>query len=214
MSPAQFALLGTVAAYGLLALLLLSLNIFSLWRWWVKAGAMLLTAVVFIAAYVVISGLIGWPSESQLPMRFSLLHTKIEEPDKVNGRPGHVYLWVQEVDEHQLPVAPPRAFVMPYTVGLMKQASDNQERLDRGEEILGESKTQITQTSDKQGQGQNADDLTAEQGGVNMTNGGQRNNNAAGSIFGFPGGQTPRLPALYGDRARVAPPGALQRPEQ
>ncbi len=191
MSAAQAALLGTVATYGLLALLLLSLNIFSLWRWWVKAGAMLVTGAVFLAAYLIISGLLGWPSESQLPPRFSLIGTHVEEPDQQNGKPGHIYLWVQEIDEHQLPVAAPRAYAMPYTVSEMKGVTKSQEMLDRGEAVLGESKTQVTETGTKPGEtGGNADDLTAERGEVNMTNGGTTTTNAAGSIFGFPGGQT------------------------
>jgi hypothetical protein len=191
MSGAQIALWGTVAVYGVLALLLLSLNIFSLWRWWIKAGAMLLTAVVFVAAYSVIAGLLGWPSEGPLPERFSLLNTHVEEPDKQNGNPGHIYLWLQEINAEQIPIAPPRAYALPFVVETMKGVTESQEILDRGEAVLGESKTQVTEASGRKGEdGQNADDLTAEQGGVNLSNGGQRNNNGAGSIFGFPGGQT------------------------
>jgi hypothetical protein len=191
MSAAQIALWGTVALYGLLALLLLSLNIFSLWRWWVKAGAMLLTAAAFVFAYVVISGLIGWPSEGQLPARFALLNTHVEEPDKQNGNPGHIYLWVQEINEDQIPISPPRAYALPYVVETMKGVTNSQEMLDRGEAVLGESKTQVTETSDKPGEeGQNANDLTAEKGETNLSSGGTRNNQGAGSIFGFPGGQT------------------------
>jgi hypothetical protein len=197
VSATQAALLGTVAVYGLLALLLLSLNIFSLWRWWVKAGVMLLTAAVFLAAYTVISGLIGWPSESQLPPRFSLIGTHVDEPDQQNNKPGHIYLWLQEIDEHQLPVAAPRAYSMPYTVATMKGVTKSQEMLDRGESVLGESKTQVTASGDKPGDGgSNADDLTAERGEVNMSNGGTKNTNAAGSIFGFPGGQAVNFSAM------------------
>jgi hypothetical protein len=192
MSAAQIALWGTVAIYGLLALLLVSLNIFSLWRWWIKAGAMLVTAVVFVGAYAVISGLIGWPSESQLPARFSLLDTHVEEPDKQAGNPGHIYLWLQEINEDQIPIAPPRAYALPYVVETMKGVTQSQEMLDRGEAVLGESKTQVAATGDRPAEekGQNADDLTAEQGGTNLSNGGTRSNNSAGSIFGFPGGQS------------------------
>src|SRR5687767_9285721 len=114
MSAMQVALWGTIAIYGLLALLLLSLNIFALWRWWVKAGVMLVTAVVFVAAYSVISGLIGWPSPGQLPTRFSLLHTYVEEPDQTREFAGNIYLWVQEIDENQVPMGAPRSYVMPY----------------------------------------------------------------------------------------------------
>jgi hypothetical protein len=208
----QMALWGTIAIYGLLALLLLNLGIFSLWRWWVKAGVMVVTAVVFIGAYSVISGLIGWPSAGQLPSRFSLLHTYVEEPDKTRDFAGNIYLWVQEIDENQVPIAAPRAYVMPYITDTMKGVTQSQEMLDRGEKVLGESKTQVTATGDKPAekeQGTSADDLTAEQGQVNLSNGGTTTN-SAGSIFGFPGGQTVNfspMPAVALPRKADAPTG-------
>lgn len=189
----QIALWGTVAIYGLLALLLVSLNIFSLWRWWVKAGLMLVTGVVFVAAYSVFSGLLGWPSNAQLPARFSLLDTYIDEPDKQRDFAGNIYLWVQEIDDNQVPIAAPRAYVMPYVVETMKGVTESQELLDRGEKVLGESKTQVTATSDRAGKdsgGEAAVDHEANRGQANMSTGGTRSNNSAGSIFGFPAGQT------------------------
>jgi hypothetical protein len=192
MSTMQIALWGTVAIYGLLALLLLSLNIFSLWRWWVKAGLMLVTGAVFVAAYAVLSGLIGWPSSAQLPERFSLLHTYVEEPDQQRDFAGNIYLWVQEIDANQIPIAAPRAYVMPYIVETMKGVTTSQELLDRGEKVLGESKTQVTATSDRPGEddGEATNDHEANRGQANLSNGGNRSNNSAGSIFGFPAGQT------------------------
>lgn len=193
MTAMQMALWGTIALYGLLALLVLNLNIFSLWRWWVKAGVMVVTAGVFISAYSVISGLIGWPSPSQLPQRFSLLHTYVEEPDKQRDFAGNIYLWVQEIDDNQIPIAAPRAYVMPYVVETMKGVTQSQEMLDRGEKVLGESKTQVTETGEKNGEdngGEASGDHEANRGQINTSNGGTKSNNSAGSIFGFPGGQT------------------------
>lgn len=198
MSAIQIALFGTIVIYGLLALLLLSLNVFSLWRWWVKAGVTIITGVVFVAAYIVIAGLVGWPSESQLPPRFKLLNSQIEEPDKTSGKPGHIYLWVEEVDEHQVVISAPRAYAMPYTTETTKGVTKSQEMLDQGQTVLGEAKTQVTQTSDKpaESSGSPADDLTAERGQTNQSAGGQSKNAAAGGIFGFPGGQTVNFSAM------------------
>ncbi len=211
MSAMQTALWGTIAIYGLLALLVLNLNIFSLWRWWVKAGVMVVTAIVFVGAYSVISGLIGWPSAGQLPARFSLLHTYVEEPDKTRDFAGNIYLWVQEVDDNQVPIAAPRAYVMPYLVETMKGVTRSQEMLDRGEKVLGESRTQVTQTGAMPGEtgATSADDLTAERGEVNLSTGGTRTN-SAGSIFGFPGGQTVNfspMPAVSLPRKSNLPAG-------
>jgi hypothetical protein len=213
MTTMQVALWGTIAIYGLLALLLLSLNIFSLWRWWVKAGLMLVTAVAFVGAYTVISGLIGWPSPAQLPQRFSLLHTYVEEPDKQRDFAGNIYLWVQEIDENQIPIAAPRAYVIPYIVDTMKGVTTSQEMLDRGEKVLGESKTQVTAQSNKppgDDDNQAEGDHEANRGQANMSNGGTKSNSSAGSIFGFPGGQTVNfspMPAVALPRKAEAPTG-------
>ena len=51
-----------------------------------------------------------------MPARFSLLSTRIVEPDKLTGAPGHIYLWVEEVDDRQIVIGPPRAFEVPYVV--------------------------------------------------------------------------------------------------
>ena len=133
------ALAGTVAVYVLLAVLLLSLSIASLWRWWIKASAIIITMAAFAGAYVSISGLIGWPTTSPLPARFGFLSSKIVEPDKATGAPGRVYMWVEEVNEHQLPIAPPRAYELPYAELLATKVDDAQKRTSTGNRILGTS---------------------------------------------------------------------------
>lgn len=132
------ALFGTLAAYLLLAILLLSLNIVSLWRWWVKLGAILVTTLVFVGAYFAIVGLIGWPSAEPIPDRFSLLAARIVEPDKASGAPGHLYMWVEEIDTLNQPVSPPRNHEVIYTVALANALYAAQQKLAEGQQILGE----------------------------------------------------------------------------
>jgi hypothetical protein len=132
------ALFGTIAVYILLAILLLSLNIASLWRWWVKLGAIVITTGVFIVAYVTITGLIGWPSPQAIPGRFSLLATRIIEPDKASGAPGHLYMWVEAIDDDNLPVSQPRNHEVVYTVKLANALYAAQQKLNSGQEVLGE----------------------------------------------------------------------------
>lgn len=132
------ALFGTVAAYVLLAVLLLSLNIVSLWRWWVKLGAILVTTGAFFGTYMAITGLVGWPSAQAMPSRFSLLSTRIVEPDKVSGAPGHLYMWVEEIDEENLPVSAPRNHEVAYTTELAEKLYGAQQLLNQGQQVLGE----------------------------------------------------------------------------
>ena len=61
------SVIGVVTAYGIVTMLLLSLNLTSLWRWWIKAGAIIVTTVFFGVTYLAINGLMGWPTTQKLP---------------------------------------------------------------------------------------------------------------------------------------------------
>lgn len=135
----QTAFFGTVAAYVVLAVLLLNLNIFSLWKWWVKAAAILVTTACFVLAYFSIDGMIGWPSSDHLPKRFSVLATRIVEPSLVKRTPGHVYLWVEEIDTHQVPVGPPRGYELPYSPQFADQTYEAQKKINSGEKVMGQA---------------------------------------------------------------------------
>ena len=128
----------TVLCYAMLGILLLSLNFASLWRWWIKAGAIVLTVIACLGSYFAISGLLGWASSDSLPERFNLVSTRIVEPDMLRGTPGHIYLWVEEIDEHQVIISPPRAFEVPYEVDLSVQVAQAQSELNGGSDIMGQ----------------------------------------------------------------------------
>jgi hypothetical protein len=169
------AIIGTVAAYVLLAALLLSLNIASLWRWWIKAGAIVLTALVFGGSYVAITGLIGWPSTSTMPVRFSLLSTRIVEPDALRDTPGHIYLWVEEIDDKQIVISPPRSYEVPYKVELAAEVAEAQEQLEGGSDIMG----QFAADNPESGDHQVSPNKTGDQ--VTLPGGGQEKGESAGA---------------------------------
>lgn len=137
----QTAIAAIVAVYALLAVLLLSLNIASLWRWWVKAGAIIVTAIAFVCSYLAISGLLGWPSSAAMPDRFQLLATNVLEPDRKTGAAGAVFMWVQEINEDHLPTASPRAYQVPYSSSLAEDIQAAQEHINAGDQIMGEMGT-------------------------------------------------------------------------
>jgi hypothetical protein len=150
------ALFGTLAAYILLAVLLLSLNIASLWRWWVKLGAIVLTTGAFIGAYLAITGLIGWPSPQAIPGRFSLLATRIVEPDKASGAPGHLYMWIEAIDEKNLPISQPRNHEVAYTAELANALYAAQQKLNDGQAVLGEMLQPEEPSEGEEGEAENA----------------------------------------------------------
>jgi len=144
------AVVAIVAVYVVLAILLLSLNIASLWRWWIKAGAIVLTTVMFVFSYLAITGLLGWPTNGAMPARFSLLSTRIVEPDNLRGLPGHIYLWIEEIDENQVVVSSPRAYEVPYSVDLSSEVAMAQDKIDGGDSIMGQYAADSSQAGEKQ----------------------------------------------------------------
>jgi hypothetical protein len=131
------AALGIIAAYVVLAVLLLSLNVVSLWRWQVKAAAILLTGAFFAVSYHSINGLMGWPTAQRLPARFSLAWSVVVEPDKKTNDPGHIYLWAQELDANNVANAAPRSYRLPYSDVLARNVSHAQEMRDKGVDVMG-----------------------------------------------------------------------------
>ena len=64
---------GAVALFLVLVILLLSLNLASLWKWWIKAGAIVIAIAGIVVLYFVFTGVVGWASTGAMPERFSLL---------------------------------------------------------------------------------------------------------------------------------------------
>ena len=60
-------ILGLVSAYVVIAVLLLSLNLTSRWKWWVKASAIIVTGCFFVQAYIQTYAVLGWPTDTELP---------------------------------------------------------------------------------------------------------------------------------------------------
>src|SRR5689334_2829518 len=96
--PVQ-AILGLVVAYAATTVLLLSLNFASLWRWPVKASAIVVTSGLFVGTYLAVNAMIGWPSTDRLPSRASFLSSRIVEPDNLTGAAGVIYVWLQGIDD-------------------------------------------------------------------------------------------------------------------
>ena len=136
--------------YAVLGVLLLSLNFTSLWRWWVKTAAIVITVAACVGSYFAIAGLLGWPTGSAMPERFNLVATRIVEPDMLRGTDGRIYLWIEEVDADQMIITPPRAFEVPYEVDLSVQVAQAQSELDGGGQIMGQFAATAAESGERQ----------------------------------------------------------------
>jgi hypothetical protein len=134
------AVLGLVIAYLLLAVLLLSLNLRSAWRWRIKAVAILATSVFFVLTFVTIQAMLGWPTESEPPSSFQLHAALVQEPERRVGRQGRIYLWLSPKHAEGAPAGPPRAYALPYSRALHQAVARAQARLEEGVPIEGETR--------------------------------------------------------------------------
>src|SRR5690606_33958717 len=82
-------------------------------------------------------GMLGWPTTKRPPGRFHLLATHIVEPDKATSAGGALYLWMEELDDDNMPRGAPGAFQLPYSDQLARDMDRAQQRLDNGEAIMG-----------------------------------------------------------------------------
>ncbi len=133
----SLGILGLVAAYVLIAVLLLSINLYSNWSWKIKAGAIMVTSIFYIVTYFSFPPLLGWPTSAGLPQRFQMVASYVEQPNKATGADGAVYLWLKEIDNLASP-EPPRAFRLEYSDELHERVINAKSKLDKGIPQLGE----------------------------------------------------------------------------
>lgn len=128
---------GLVVAYIVVAVLLLSLNLTSLWRWWVKAAAIVVTIAFFAVSYSSLQAMMGWPTFQKPPARFSLVWTMVSEPDKKTRNPGAIYLWADALDANNVPAGRPRSYQLPYSDALARRVAAAQEKREHGQDVMG-----------------------------------------------------------------------------
>ena len=121
----------SVAYVGMGVLLLLAVIRPNLhWRW--KAVVIILASFFFLNVFFEMRGLLGWPGVGKLPDRFQLLWVRIVEPDPRISDPGAIYMWVEEVDENNVPVGVPRSYRLPYRRALAEKTIKARDQIMQG----------------------------------------------------------------------------------
>ena len=132
MMGLESGVLVLVLAYVLLSTLLLVVMIFLPIRRWLKIGAILAATAFYVVVFFATQHLLGWSAPVAVPDRFQVLWTRVIEPNPSQNNPGAIHLWVEELDDANLPSGEPRAFRLPYTVDLARKVSAAQEEIDEG----------------------------------------------------------------------------------
>jgi hypothetical protein len=122
VSSLQSVILTLSLSYALIGALLLIVLVYARLHWSAKAVAVVVTSAFYIASFVAVRGLLGWASIDRLPASFKLLQARIVEPHSLEGDPGAIYLWVEELDDGNRPSGVPRAYRLPYRDALAEKA--------------------------------------------------------------------------------------------
>jgi hypothetical protein len=130
---------GLIAAYVLLALLLLILNLYTRWSWMLKAGLIALVSAFYLVSYFSVPPLLGWPTDADLPKRFNLVAIFVKEPDKSSGDEGEIYLWASDLNHNPRDVEP-RSYRVPFSGELHARVVEAGNKMRKGLPQLGEVK--------------------------------------------------------------------------
>lgn len=113
-----------------LAVLLLGLNLYSSWSWFVKITCNVVVVGFFWIVYHSWPAVQGWPTERDLPEQFYLHAVNVAEPDSI-------YLWGTEFT-HGLAQTVPRAYRLPYTPALHDKVDKATRKLRKGLPVIGQ----------------------------------------------------------------------------
>ena len=119
-------------AYVLLSVLLLLVIAHLAIPRLVKIAAILAASIFYVVVFFATQGLLGWSAPVAVPARFQVLWTRVIEPNPARQEPGAIHLWLEELDEANLPSGVPRAYLLPYSAALAQRVSAAQEEIEKG----------------------------------------------------------------------------------
>jgi len=131
---------GLISAYIIIAALLLSLNLYSSWNWFVKTTLNVIVVAFFWVTYQSWPGILGWPTERDLPKQFYLHAVNIDEPHRI-------YLWGTDL-ERGLGRTVPRAYGLPYSAKLHDRVDKASRKLRKGLPVIGQVAPQTGTTQE------------------------------------------------------------------
>jgi hypothetical protein len=97
-----------------------------------KAAAIVVTSGFYVLVFFASQNLTGWSAPVAMPDRFKLIAARVVEPNPAHDQPGAVHLWVEALDDSNLPSGVPRAYLLPYSTLLAGKVKAAQSEVERG----------------------------------------------------------------------------------
>jgi hypothetical protein len=132
VSNLQWVIVTISVAYAVIGALLLLVLVYARLDWSWKALAVVVTSAFYIVSFGGMRGLLGWATTDRLPASFKLLHARIVEPHSLEGDPGAIYLWVEELDDNNVPSGTPRSFKLKYSPPLADRSNKAKDEIMAG----------------------------------------------------------------------------------
>ena len=108
-------MVGLSLAYACLGVLALAAVVRLRWPWRITAGLIVLVSLAYLGVFQATKGLLGWSTWDTPPRHFQVLWTYTIEPNAAIHDAGAVHLWLQALDDDNLPMGEPRAYRLPYS---------------------------------------------------------------------------------------------------
>jgi hypothetical protein len=131
MTMQAYIVLLTVAYAALSTLLLVVMVRLAIPRA-VKIAAILAMSAFNVGVFFWTQGLVGWSSATAVPERFQVLWARVVEPNASRNIDGAIHLWVEALDENNIPSGVPRAYLLPYSQALASRATETQSEIKKG----------------------------------------------------------------------------------
>lgn len=104
---------------------------------WLNIVILVALPFFYVAHYVLLEGIQGWPTETPLPERFELVAFEVSEPRPMTKERGDILLWVRTTQAEQ-----PRVHRLDYSRALHQSLLAAGERQAEGRTQVGERSVQ------------------------------------------------------------------------
>ncbi len=119
-------------AYALLAALLLSLNLQTKWRYEIKLTVIIGVSLFYAVSFWSINHLRGWPIDARPPNPFKLHWAVVEDPDKLRGTKGRIYILGQALSSYGALIGTPRLYEIPYSPDVAQAVEEARHAIEGG----------------------------------------------------------------------------------
>ena len=126
-----------IIAYLAVAALLLSFYFYSTFSKTVKNLTILLVTLFYFFTWYSLEGLLGWPSQQDMPDKFRILWIDVQEPQKKEGNEGEIYFWIKNLNSLEQPYGKPRAYSIRWSEENAQKAEEALNKMDDGEILNG-----------------------------------------------------------------------------